>query len=81
MDTFSCDCSSFIYGHLICDFLIKTLIIMSIFTNIHRPYMSDPLGPYILLVNNSIGPITPYWSTFINYLHHHIKKIDLRNEM
>ena len=50
-------------------FFIKTLIILSISTNIHRPYMCDPLGPYISLVNNSIDQITPYWSTLINYLH------------
>ena len=26
---------------------------MSISTNIHKPYVCDPLGPYISLVNNS----------------------------
>ena len=41
---------------------------MSISTNIHKPYVCDPLGPYISLVNNSIDQITPYWSTLINYL-------------
>ena len=30
---------------------------MSIFINIYRPYMCDPLGQYILLVNNSIDQI------------------------
>ena len=53
-------------------FHIKTLIIMSISTNIHRPYVCDPLGPYISLVNNSIDQITPYSSTLINYPHPHI---------
>ena len=53
-------------------FFIKTLIIMSISTNIHRPYACDPLGPYISLVNNSMDQITPYWSTLINYPHSHI---------
>ena len=53
-------------------FFIKTLIIMSISTNIHKPYVCDPLGPYISLVNNCIGQITPYWSTLINYPHPHI---------
>ena len=53
-------------------FFIKTLIIMSISTNIHKPYVCDPLGPYISLVNNSIDQITPYWSTLINYPHPHI---------
>ena len=53
-------------------FLIKTLIIMSISTNIHKPFVCDPLGLYISLVNNSIDQITPYWSTLINYPHPHI---------
>ena len=53
-------------------FFIKTLIIMSISTNIHKPYVCDPLGPSISLVNNSIDQITPYWSTLINYPHPHI---------
>ena len=45
---------------------------MSISTNIHKPYVCDPLGPYISLVNNSIDQITPYWSTLINYPYPHI---------
>ena len=49
-----------------------TLVIMSRSTNIHRPYVCDPLGPYILLVNNSIGLIIPYCSILINYPHNHI---------
>ena len=53
-------------------FFIKTPIIMSISTNIHKPYVCDPLGPYISLVNNYIDQITPYWSTLINYPHPHI---------
>ena len=53
-------------------FFIKTLIIMPISTNIHRPYACDPLGLYMSLVNNSIDEITPYWSTLINYPHPHI---------
>ena len=53
-------------------FFIKTLIIMSISTNIYKPYVCDPLGPYISLVNNSIDQITPYWPTLINYPHPHI---------
>ena len=36
---------------------------MSVSTNIHRPYVCDPLGPYISLLNNPIDQITPYWST------------------
>ena len=50
-------------------FFIKTLIVMSISTNIHKPYLCDPLGPYISLVNNSMDQITPYWSNLINYPH------------
>ena len=53
-------------------FFIKTLIIMFISTNVHKPYVCDPLGIYISLVNNSIDEITPYWSTLINYPHPHI---------
>ena len=53
-------------------FFNKTLIIMSISTNIHRPYVCDPLGPYISLVNNSIDQITPYWLTLINYPHQYV---------
>ena len=47
-------------------------IIMSISTNIHIAYLCGPLGLCILLVKNSIDLITPYWSTFINYIHEHI---------
>ena len=70
--TFSCDRSPPIYRHLVLSLFIKTLIIMSISTNIHKPYVCDPLGPYISLVNNSIDPITPYWSILINYPHLYI---------
>ena len=70
MGTSSCGRSSPIYRHLVCRFFfIKTLIIMSISTNIQRPYVCEYLGPYVSLVNNSIRPITPYWSTLINYPH------------
>ena len=31
---------------------------MSISIDIYRPYICDPIGLYILLVNNSIYPIT-----------------------
>ena len=72
ISTFSCGCSSLIYRHLVQGFFIKTLIIMFITTNIHRPYVCDPLGPYILLCNNYIDPITPYWLTLVNYPHQHI---------
>ena len=60
MGTLSCGHSPPIYGHLVCEFFIKALITMSISTNIYRTYVCDPLGSYISLVNNSIGPITPY---------------------
>ena len=52
--------SSPIYRYLVCGFFIKTLIIMSISTNIHITYMCDPLGSYISLVNNFIDLITGY---------------------
>ena len=45
---------------------------MSISTNIHKPYVYDPLSLYISLVNNFIDQITPYWLTLINYLHQQI---------
>ena len=48
---------------------------MFISTNIHRPYVCDPLGLYISLVNNSMDQITPYWLTLINYPHQHIDKL------
>ena len=67
INTVSCGCSPLIYRHLVQGFFIKTLIIMSISTNIHRLYVCDPLGPYILLGNNSIDHITPYWLTLVNY--------------
>ena len=69
MGTLSCLRSPSICKNLVCGFFIKTLIIMSISTDIHRSYVCDPLGPYISLVNNSIELIIPYWSTLINYLH------------
>ena len=60
------------YWHLICEFFIKTLIIMSNSTDIHRPYVCDPLDPHISLVNDLIDPTTPYCSTFIYYLYQRI---------
>ena len=58
MGTLSCGHSPLIYRYLVCNFFIKTLIIMSIFTKIHTPYMRDALGPYISLVDKSIDQIT-----------------------
>ena len=72
MKTLSCDCSLPIYKHLVCTFFIKTFIIMSISTNIYNPYVCDPLGPYISLVDNFIGQITPYCLTLLNYLYQHL---------
>ena len=72
MSTLSCGRSPLIYRHLVCEFFIKSLINISIFANIHKPSMCDPIGPYISLVNNSIGPTTPYWSTLINYIYQYI---------
>ena len=65
MGTMSCGRSPLIYRHWVTEFFFKTLIIMSMSTKVHRSYVYDPLDPYISLVNNSIKPITPYWSTFI----------------
>ena len=45
------------------NFFIKTLIIMSISSNIYRPNVCDPLCSYISLINNSIDLMTPYWFT------------------
>ena len=72
MGTLSCGFPPPIYRHLVCGYFIKILIIMSISTNIHTPYMCHPLGPYISIVNNSINSPKSYWSTLINYLYQHI---------
>ena len=72
MGTLSCACSPPIYRLSVWGFFMKTLIIISISTNIYKPYVCDHLGPYISLVNNSIYQITPYWSNLINYLHPNI---------
>ena len=73
MGTISRGRSPLIYRQLVCGFFfIKTLKIMSISKNIHRPYMCNPQGVYISLVNNSIDKITIYWSTLINYVHQRI---------
>ena len=48
---------------------------MSISTHIYRPYVCDPLGPYISLVNISIDQIKPYLLILINYLPPHIYKL------
>ena len=57
MGTLSCRHSPLIYKLLVYKFFIKTLTIMSISTNIDIPYLCDPLGPYISLVNKYIDPI------------------------
>ena len=75
MGTLSCGHSLPIYRHLVCVSFIKTLIIMFISTNIYRPYVCNPLGPYISLVNKSIDQIIPYWSTLIKYPHQHIDQL------
>ena len=56
MGTLSCGHSPPIYKYFVCIFFIRTLIIMSISSNIVRPYLCDPLGSYISLVNNYINP-------------------------
>ena len=72
MGTLSCGHSPPIYRYLTCKFFIKILVIKSISTNIHRPYVCDLLDLYISLVNNFIDPITPNWLTLLNYLYQHI---------
>ena len=56
------------FRHFIFEIFIKTLIIMHISINIHIPYVCDPLGSYISLINNYINTITSYRSNFISYL-------------
>ena len=73
MGTLSYDRSPPIYSHFIHRLFLKTLIIMSISTNIHIPHVCDLLGSYILLICNSIHLITPYSSTSISYLYQRIK--------
>ena len=51
--------ASLYYKHYICKIFTKTCIIMSISINTHRSYVCDLLGPYILLVSNSIDLIKP----------------------
>ena len=75
MGTLSYGHSPPICMHLVYEFFIKALKILSISTNIDRPNVCDHLGPDILLVNNYINPITPYWFTFINYLHQYINSL------
>ena len=72
MGTLICGRSPPIHRYLVHGFFIKTLIIISISTNIYRPYVYNPLGSSISLVNNSIGHITPYSSNLINYPYQHI---------
>ena len=69
MGNLSCGHSPPIYRYIVCDFFIKFLIIMYVYTNIYRPYVCDPLGLYISLFNNSNDHIIPYFSTLINYQH------------
>ena len=68
MGTSICGPSPFIYKYLVTNFFYKKiLIIMFVSTNIYRPYISQ--------VNNSIDPITPYWSALINYLYQYIDQL------
>ena len=66
MVTLSCGCSLSIYCHWVYELVTKALIILSTSINIHSPYVCVPLSSYISLFNNSIDPIIPYWSIFIN---------------
>ena len=60
MGTLSFGCSPLIYRNLVCEFFRKNIILASIPTNIYRPYMCDPLGLYVSLVNNFIEQIKHY---------------------
>ena len=57
INTLRCGYFSFIYRHWVSEFLIKALTIMSISTNIYRPYVYDPLSLPISVVNYSINLI------------------------
>ena len=73
MGTLSCGRSSPIYRYLVCRFFIKkSLIIMYISNNMDRPYVCDPLGPYISLFKKFIDQITSYCTTLLNYLNQHL---------
>ena len=72
MGIVSCGRSSPISRQLEYRFFIKNIVIMSISTNIHRPYVCVPLGSYISLVNKSIDQIISYRSTLIDYTPQHI---------
>ena len=67
MGTLNCGHFFFIYRHLVCELCIKTIITIFISidliggTNVHRPYRCDHISLYMILVNNSIDLITPYW--------------------
>ena len=65
MGTLSYGHSLLIYRYLVNEFFIKTLIIITISTNIYIIYVCDPLDLYISLVNNSIDQITSYWSILL----------------
>ena len=49
--------------HWVCEHFMKTLMSMS--TNVHRPYVYDHVGLYISLVSNFIDLIISYWSTIL----------------
>ena len=57
MGSLCCDHFYPIYTHMIYEFFTKTLTIISISTTIRKLYVGDPLGSYILLINNSIDPM------------------------
>ena len=57
MKPLSYGCFDLNYRHWVCIFFYKTLKIMSMFINVHSPYMFDQVGSYILQGHKSIDPI------------------------
>ena len=57
IDTLRCNRSFLIYRDWVCEIFTKTRRITSLSINVYRPYVCDPLGLYISLVNNFIDPI------------------------
>ena len=72
MGTFSCCYCLPIFRHRVFKFFTKPLSVLSISTKyVQRPFVCDPLGPNIFLVNNSIDPII-YIVNLINHFYQHI---------
>ena len=57
----SCDRFLLIYKYQVYKIITKTLIFIFVSINIYIPYIFDPLGPHISLVNNSVDLIILNW--------------------